>query len=38
MRFCFATNNSNKLFEVSELLGNQFEIIGLEDLGETKRP
>lgn len=33
MRLCFATNNNHKLEEVSNLLGDQFEIVSLEAVG-----
>lgn len=33
MKLVFATGNSNKIKEVKELLNNQFEIIGLKDIG-----
>lgn len=32
-KIVFATGNPNKIKEVKELLGNQFEIIGLKDIG-----
>ncbi|MCG8477349.1 MAG: non-canonical purine NTP diphosphatase [Cytophagales bacterium] len=32
-KICFATNNPNKLKEIKELLGNQFEIVSLKDIG-----
>lgn len=33
MRLCFATNNPNKLSEIQDLLGGQFELVGLRDIG-----
>jgi XTP/dITP diphosphohydrolase len=33
MRLCFATNNLNKLVEIQALLGNQFELVTLSDIG-----
>ncbi|MCL4117818.1 UNVERIFIED_CONTAM: hypothetical protein GTU68_054807 [Idotea baltica] len=36
MKLIFATNNANKLSEVKQLLGNEFEIISLADIGYTK--
>lgn len=33
MNICFATNNPHKLQEVSNLLGNSFQIMSLEDIG-----
>lgn len=30
---CFATNNQHKLDEVRQLLGNQFEVVSLNDVG-----
>ena len=33
MKVCFATNNKNKLREIREILGDQFEVLGLEDIG-----
>jgi non-canonical purine NTP pyrophosphatase (RdgB/HAM1 family) len=33
MKIVFATNNQNKLREVRNILGNQFEILSLEDIG-----
>ncbi len=33
MKICFATNNPNKLREVRALLGNEFELVSLEDIG-----
>jgi XTP/dITP diphosphohydrolase len=32
-KLLFATNNSHKLREVSEIIGNELEIIGLSDIG-----
>lgn len=33
MKICFATNNPNKLKEIRQLLGDQFDIQSLEDIG-----
>jgi XTP/dITP diphosphohydrolase len=33
MKFCFATNNANKIKEVAQLLGEDFELLGLKDIG-----
>ena len=33
MKLVFATNNSNKIKEVSNLISNQIEIINLKDIG-----
>ena len=33
MKVVFATNNLNKLTEVRNILGNQFEVLSLEDIG-----
>ena len=33
MMLCFATNNTNKLGEISALLGDQFELKTLQDIG-----
>lgn len=33
MELCFATNNEHKLEEVSQLLGDSFQIVSLEDIG-----
>ncbi|WKV13448.1 non-canonical purine NTP diphosphatase [Marivirga harenae] len=33
MKLCFATNNPNKIKEVSQLLGEKFELLGLKDIG-----
>lgn len=33
MKICFATNNANKLKEIRQLLGGQFEIQSLQDIG-----
>jgi len=30
---CFATNNANKLKEIQQMLGNQFKIVSLQDIG-----
>ena len=36
MRLCFATNNENKLLEIRNLLGGDFEIISLQELGHLE--
>lgn len=33
MKICFATNNSNKIKEVAQLLGEDFQLLGLKDIG-----
>ncbi|MCE7069280.1 RdgB/HAM1 family non-canonical purine NTP pyrophosphatase [Dyadobacter sp. CY327] len=33
MKLCFATNNLNKLKEIQALLGGQFELVTLSDIG-----
>jgi XTP/dITP diphosphohydrolase len=33
MKICFATNNQNKLKEIAEILGDQFELVALESIG-----
>ena len=33
MKIVFATNNQNKLIEVRKILGNQFKVLSLEDIG-----
>lgn len=33
MRLCFATNNTHKLQEVRQLLGNAFELVSLSEIG-----
>jgi XTP/dITP diphosphohydrolase len=33
MKLCFATNNSNKIKEGSQLLGDSFQLVGLKDIG-----
>ena len=33
MKLVFATNNSNKIKEVNNLISNQIEIISLKDIG-----
>ena len=33
MKIVFATNNQNKLMEVKKILGNQFQVLSLEDIG-----
>lgn len=32
MKICFATNNLNKLAEIQQILGNDFEILSLKDI------
>ncbi len=36
MKICFATQNVNKVNEIQALLGNQFELVSLTDLGHTE--
>ena len=33
MKIVFATNNQHKLQEIREILGDQFEILSLADIG-----
>lgn len=33
MKICFATNNPNKISEVQQMLGDDFEILSLEEIG-----
>ena len=33
MKLCFATNNKHKLKEIQALLGDQFELVTLQDIG-----
>lgn len=33
MKIVFATNNKNKLYEIREILGDNFEIVSLNDIG-----
>ncbi|UXP33920.1 non-canonical purine NTP diphosphatase [Reichenbachiella agarivorans] len=33
MKICFATHNENKLREVRQILGDQYEVVGLNDIG-----
>lgn len=33
MKICFATNNEHKLKEIRALLGNEFRLVGLADVG-----
>ncbi|MGL1888541.1 MAG: non-canonical purine NTP diphosphatase [Reichenbachiella sp.] len=33
MKTCFATHNLNKLREVQQILGDSFEVVGLDDIG-----
>ncbi len=33
MKLCFATNNKNKILEIKSILGNQFEILSLQEIG-----
>lgn len=35
MKIIFASNNSNKLAEIQQALGNQFELVSLKDIGFT---
>ncbi|MEL6535891.1 MAG: RdgB/HAM1 family non-canonical purine NTP pyrophosphatase [Bacteroidota bacterium] len=35
-KLCFATNNANKIAEVAQLLGNQYDLQGLNDFGITE--
>jgi XTP/dITP diphosphohydrolase len=36
MRICFATNNAHKLEEVKLILGKEFELVSLKDIGCTE--
>ena len=36
MKICFATHNAHKLVEIRQILGSEFEIVGLDDLGCTE--
>jgi XTP/dITP diphosphohydrolase len=36
MDIVFATNNEHKLYEVAELLGDKYNVIGLKDIGCTE--
>ncbi|WP_109831365.1 non-canonical purine NTP diphosphatase [Reichenbachiella versicolor] len=36
MKICFATHNQNKLKEINQILGNDFEVVGLTDIGCTE--
>ena len=36
MKICFASHNKNKIAELRRLLGDGFELIGLDDLGITE--
>lgn len=36
MKICFATNNINKIKEVQEILGEDFELVSLEEIGCTE--
>jgi XTP/dITP diphosphohydrolase len=36
MKICFATQNANKVTEIQALLGNQFDLVSLTDLGHTE--
>ncbi len=39
MKLCFATNNAHKIEEVSEMLGNNFDLHSLQDIGcKTELP
>lgn len=33
MKLCFATNNKHKIAEIGKILGSEFEIVGLQELG-----
>ena len=33
MKICFGTNNSNKILEINTILGRDFEILSLKDIG-----
>jgi XTP/dITP diphosphohydrolase len=33
MKLCFATNNKNKILEIKSILGDQFEILSLQEIG-----
>ncbi|WKK76412.1 non-canonical purine NTP diphosphatase [Marivirga salinae] len=33
MKICFATNNPNKIKEVAQLLGEDFQLVGLKEIG-----
>jgi len=33
MKICFATNNANKVKEVQQMLGSEFEILSLKEIG-----
>lgn len=33
MKIVFATNNKNKLSEIRDILGSDFEIVSLQDIG-----
>lgn len=33
MKLCFASNNEHKLAEVRQILGNQYEIVSLQEIG-----
>lgn len=33
MNLCFSTNNANKIKEVAQLLGTDFQLLGLKDIG-----
>jgi XTP/dITP diphosphohydrolase len=36
MEICFATNNDNKIKEVKQLLGEQFQLLSLKEIGCTE--
>lgn len=36
MKICFATHNKNKLKEINQILGDDFEVVGLTDIGCTE--
>jgi XTP/dITP diphosphohydrolase len=36
MKLCFASNNEHKLSEVRQIVGHQFEVLSLQDIGSTE--
>ena len=36
MKIVFATNNQHKLDEIREILGSQYEVVSLHDIGCTE--
>jgi XTP/dITP diphosphohydrolase len=36
MKICFATNNNHKLTELQAIIGNDFELVSLKDIGCTE--